>query len=100
LAGNEIFVGVSMFDSYICLGADGRGAGSEKDLSAAVNKTINMKITIDVLFNTTVRRVFLIVFPPIGEDSLLQVDIRIGLVVEENSNALYVIGTRVCLKNI
>ena len=36
LAINEIFVRSPMFDSYICLGAHGRGAGSEKDPSAAV----------------------------------------------------------------
>ena len=36
LAVNDIFLGSSMFDSYFCLGAHERGAGSEKDPSAAV----------------------------------------------------------------
>lgn len=53
---------------------------------------MNIEIIKGMLSNT-IRNVFLIVFPPIGEESLSQVDIRIGLVTEENSNSLYVIGT-------
>lgn len=53
---------------------------------------MNIDIIKEIIYNT-VRSVFLIVFPPIGEVSLSQVDIRVGLVTEENSNSLYVIGT-------
>ena len=42
LAINDIFVGSPMFDSYICLGAQGSGAGSEKDPSAAESSPISL----------------------------------------------------------
>lgn len=56
------------------------------------HKMINKEILKDILYNA-VKRTFIIVFPPIGEDSLSKIDMRIGLVTEENSNYLYVIGT-------
>ena len=45
------------------------------------------------ILNCTIRRIFLIVFPPFGEQYISQVDIRIGLVTEGNVKSLYVIGT-------
>lgn len=45
------------------------------------------------LINNVIERIFLIVFPPKGEESMLQVDIRIGLVLKNNPDKLITIGT-------
>lgn len=50
---------------------------------------------VKMLVHSTIRRVILIVFPPIGEESILQFDIRIGLITEENPSMLCVIGTSI-----
>ena len=51
-----------------------------------------------MLINKTIEQVFLIVFPPYGEDSFSQLDIRIGLVISEHLDKLIVVGTD--LKNL
>lgn len=56
------------------------------------NKMKNL-IKLKNKINNTIERLFLIVFPPFGEDSLSEVDIRLGLVFKENSNLLLIIGT-------
>lgn len=53
---------------------------------------INLKL-IKHLLHSTLNRVFLIIYPPVGEKSILQIDIRIGLIIENNLESLYVIGT-------
>lgn len=45
------------------------------------------------LIGEKIVRLFLVVFPPEGEDSLDEVDIRIGLVLESKLNLLYIIST-------
>lgn len=45
------------------------------------------------LIGEKIVRLFLIVFPPEGEESLDHVDIRIGLVVESKLDLLYIIST-------
>lgn len=45
------------------------------------------------LIGEKIVRLFLIVFPPEGEESLDHVDIRIGLVVERKLDLLYIIST-------
>ncbi len=45
-----------------------------------------------LLKNKTIERLFLIVFPPYGEESFSQIDIRIGLVLSESSDKLIIVG--------
>lgn len=45
------------------------------------------------LVNRTVERIFLIVFPPIGEESILEIDIRLGLVLKGSPEKLVTIST-------
>jgi hypothetical protein len=43
--------------------------------------------------NSIISRLFLILFPPIGEVTISEVDIRLGLVLEAIPNTLFTIGT-------
>lgn len=45
------------------------------------------------IHNAIIVRLFLIVFPPIGEDNISDVDIRLGLVLKNNPEVLFTIGT-------
>lgn len=45
------------------------------------------------IMDYTIKRVFLIVYPPYGEEELSQVDIRIGLITDKNLNSLYTLCT-------
>ncbi|MEZ4827686.1 MAG: hypothetical protein R3C61_15600 [Bacteroidia bacterium] len=45
------------------------------------------------IHNAIINRLFLIVFPPLGEDTISEVDIRLGLVLKRNPEVLFTIGT-------
>lgn len=56
------------------------------------NKMIELS-QISFLIQKTVGRIFLIVFPPFGEDTKLQIDIKLGLVLNEYPVKLITFGT-------
>jgi len=45
------------------------------------------------LKNNKIKRLFLIVYPPFGESSILDIDVQIGIVTVEEPNILVTIGT-------
>ncbi len=45
------------------------------------------------LVHSTVERLFLIVFPPYGEEKMADFDMRLGLVIKEVPDTLFTIGT-------
>jgi hypothetical protein len=44
------------------------------------------------LLGKSIKRIFLIVFPPYGEENVMEIDIRLGLVLDNNDNELVIIG--------
>lgn len=45
------------------------------------------------LVNTTVERIFIIAFPPFGEESISQIDMRLGIALKGKSEYLFVFST-------
>lgn len=43
--------------------------------------------------NVIISRLFLLVFPPLGEEAISDIDIRLGLVLKMNPEVLFTIGT-------